>query len=174
MDGGKEERKRKALSVEGQKCLQVETLSFFSFFFFFFFLFRIVSTLQHRGRKDGLVYKGRGTVDSSELAPVPLYCRHTLLQTSCATLSKSSPPSALPPPLQNGLNPCLLVSGKDTQLGGSSSQSLEGSCREEREKAPGSKLPAIKCWSCIVPCKGSRAEELSSFFQPHILMFNLF
>jgi len=65
------ERKRKALSVEGQKTLQVETLSFF------IFLFRIVSILQRRGRKDGLVDKGRGAVDSSESwPPFQLSCRH--------------------------------------------------------------------------------------------------
>ena len=59
----RKERKRKAQSMEGQEILQVET-------FYFNFFSRIVSILQCRGRKDGLVDKSRGVVDSSESWPL--------------------------------------------------------------------------------------------------------
>lgn len=98
--GGSGGRKRKALSVEGQKTLQVETLSLF-----FFFLFRIVSILQCRGRKDGLVDKGRGTVDSSESWPLfQLCCRHPVQPWASHHL-------AVPFLLlsETGVKPCLLA-----------------------------------------------------------------
>lgn len=61
-----------------------------------------------------------------------------LLQTSCATMSKSSPPSALPPSLQNGGKITFTCfSGKDTLLGASPSQSLETVLQREERKISG-------------------------------------
>jgi len=64
-------------------------------------------------------------------------------------------PSSSSPKWGKNMFSCL--SGKDTWLGASPSQTLEGSCRGGGGKAPGYQLPTGKHRSCSVPCKGSRA-----------------
>lgn len=139
---------------------------FYSFFFFFSlfnFFFRIVSTLQHRGRKDGLVDNGRGTVDSSELAPVPLCCRHPVQPWASHHL-----PVPFLLPSKMGLKPCLVVSGKDTWLGASSSQSLEGSCREGRGKSTRIQIASLQMLELPCALRGKQSWGVELFLStPH-------
>lgn len=129
---------------------------------FFKLFFRVVSILQHRGRKDGLVDKGRGAVDSSESwPPFQLCCRHPVQPWTS---------HHLPMPFlllsKTGVKPCLLaVLWRTHGLRASVSQSLERSCREGSEKQ---EYPQ--------PFEGSRAVPPSwgaELFQPSTLRLSL-
>lgn len=114
----------------------------------------IVSICQRRGRKDGLVDKGRGAVDSSVgWPPLQLCCRHPVqpwashhLPVPFLLLSKMGVKSHL-----------LAFLGRTHSLGLLPSKVWKQSCRVRREKSPGSILPAGRHQNCCVSCEGSRA-----------------
>lgn len=177
--GGRRKRKEKPCQWKVRKICRwrifLFILSFYSFFFLFFFCFPffffVFSELfQFFSREEGRMAWWIKVEELLTVQSWPLFHSAAHILCNPEQVITSHCPSSSP---LKWVKTMFAFSGKDTWRGASSSLSLEGCCREGRENAPGSKLAASKGWSCIVPCKGSRAEELSSFFQPHILIFSL-
>lgn len=141
----KKKRKRKAPSMEGQKILQVET-----FFFSFWELFQFFSVEE--GRMAWWI-KVEVLLTVQRVGPwsspgTDILCNPKQVITSQCPSSSS---------LKTRVKPCLLaLSGKDTQLRSSISQSLKGFGREWLKIVLRCKLPTANGRAAFCPSGGAQ------------------